>query len=378
MVPHCAAKDVAGAAYPLRHIKIIGLRAGCTNVTCIVVNDEELGRCRCNGGELPSGRVCGDALSYYRRILRDGTASRETAPPCLRALGLVTDDPRTPGATTPVPPEAAAIAALRPIEEAIADQQRTYRSVQATLSVFTRTYDDARKREQPTLTVLNGATVISNALEAAVSGCREELLTTQPGGGRPEHLLSEALDRDLRMLERGVRQRTVYQHTVRSHAPTLAYIEKVTAAGAEVHTLVEVFERMIICDRQVAFIPTTEERSDSALQIRHPALLRFLVALFDSAWSRSVPVGPGGVPARSPLITSDVQRAILQAVVSGETDDSIARRMGMSRRSVAKHISRVSQQLGSNSRAQLGYLLATSGLLWLPEPPAGPPPERTF
>ncbi|UZJ33804.1 LuxR C-terminal-related transcriptional regulator [Streptomyces endophytica] len=277
-----------------------------------------------------------------------------------------------------MPPEAAAIAALRPIEEAIADQQRAYRSVQATLSVFTRTYDDARKREQPTLTVLNGATVISNALEAAVAGCREELLTTQPGGGRPEHLLSEALDRDLRMLERGVRQRTIYQHTVRSHAPTLAYVEKVTAAGAEVHTLVEVFERMIICDRQVAFIPTSEERSDSALQIRHPALLRFLAALFDSAWSRSVPVGPGGVPARSPLITSDVQRAILQAVVSGETDDSIARRMGMSRRSVAKHISRVSQQLGSNSRAQLGYLLATSGLLWLPEPPGAPPRERTF
>lgn len=340
------------------------------------MNDEELGRCRCNGGELLPGRVCGDALGYYRRVLCEGTGCREAAPPCLRALGLVTDDPRTPGATTPVPPEAAAIAALRPIEEAIADQQRTYRSVQAMLSVFTRTYDDARKAEQPTLTVLTGAHIISNALEAAVDGCREELLTAQPGGGRPAQLLGEALERDVRMLARGVRQRTLYQHTVRTHPPTLGYIEKVTAAGAEVHTLVEVFERMIICDREVAFIPTSEERSDSALQIRHPALLRFLAALFDNAWARSVPVGPGGAPARSPLITSDVQRAILQAVVSGETDDSIARRMGMSRRSVAKHISRVSQQLGSGSRAQLGYLLATSGLPWLAQPPRFTPPER--
>ncbi|MEU9125513.1 LuxR C-terminal-related transcriptional regulator [Streptomyces sp. NPDC048506] len=288
------------------------------------------------------------------------------------------DDPRTPGAATAVPPEAAAIAALRPIEEAIAAQQRTYRSLQATLSVFGRTYDDARKDEQPTLTVLTGAQVISNALEAAVDACREELLTTQPGGGRPEHLLGEALERDVRMLTRGVRQRTIYQHTVRTHPPTLGYIEKVTAAGAEVHTLVEVFERMIICDREVAFIPTSDERSDGALQIRHPALLRFLAVLFDNAWARSVPVEPGGVPARSPLITSDVQRAILQAVVSGETDDSIARRMGMSRRSVAKHISRVSQQLGSGSRAQLGYLLATSGLLWLGQPPRFAPPERGF
>ncbi|MGP8298554.1 LuxR C-terminal-related transcriptional regulator [Streptomyces inhibens] len=310
--------------------------------------------------------------------MREGTVCREAAPPCLRALGLVAEDPRSPGVTTPVPPETAAFAALRPIEEAIADQQRTYRSVQAALSAFGRTYDDARKRERPTLTVLTGATVISNALEAAVDGCREALLTAQPGGGRPEHLLGEALERDVRMLARGVRQRTIYQHTVRSHHPTLAYIEKVTAAGAEVHTLAEVFERMIICDREVAFIPTSEERSDSALQIRHPALLRFLTALFDNAWARSVPVDPGGVPARSPLITSDVQRAILQAVVSGETDDSIARRMGMSRRSVAKHISRVSAQLGSGSRAQLGYLLATSGLLWLEEPAPLTPPEERF
>jgi hypothetical protein len=35
----------------------------------------------------------------------------------------------------------------------------------------------------------------------------------------------------------------------------------------------------------------------------------------------------------------------------------------MSRRSVAEHVRKVSQQLQSTSRAQLGYLLATSGLL---------------
>lgn len=49
--------------------------------------------------------------------------------------------------------------------------------------------------------------------------------------------------------------------------------------------------------------------------------------------------------------------------MGGETDESIARRLGMSRRSVAEHVRRVSERLGSNSRAQLGYLVATSGLL---------------
>ncbi|GAA2415917.1 hypothetical protein GCM10010433_13660 [Streptomyces pulveraceus] len=69
------------------------------------------------------------------------------------------------------------------------------------------------------------------------------------------------------------------------------------------------------------------------------------------------------MPSRTPVVTSDLQRTILQAVVGGETDESIARRLGMSRRSVAEHVRRVSERLGSNSRAQLGYLVATSGLL---------------
>ncbi|MFI6058565.1 helix-turn-helix transcriptional regulator [Streptomyces sp. NPDC051286] len=75
------------------------------------------------------------------------------------------------------------------------------------------------------------------------------------------------------------------------------------------------------------------------------------------------PDPPKDAPRRSPAITSDLQRTILPAVVGGETDASIARRLGMSRRSVAEHMRTVSEQLGSNSRAQLGHPLATSGLL---------------
>ncbi|MEV7233930.1 LuxR C-terminal-related transcriptional regulator [Streptomyces sp. NPDC051020] len=174
--------------------------------------------------------------------------------------------------------------------------------------------------------------------------------------------VGEALPRDLAMLRRGVRQRTIYQHTVRTHRATLSYIEQVTSAGAEVRTLAEVVDRVIVCDRDVAFVPVREE-PHTALRVQHPALIALLVRQFDHAWSRSVPISPEGAPQRSPAITSDPQRTVLLAVVGGETDASIARRLGMSRRSVAEHMRKVSEQLGSNSRAQLGYLLATSGLL---------------
>lgn len=57
------------------------------------------------------------------------------------------------------------------------------------------------------------------------------------------------------------------------------------------------------------------------------------------------------------------QQAILRLLVAGYTDETIARRMGKSWRSVAGHNSKIYSELGSHSRAQLGYLVATSDLL---------------
>ncbi|MGP3634967.1 LuxR C-terminal-related transcriptional regulator [Streptomyces sp. 24-1644] len=317
-------------------------------------------------GRSPSERPCDTALAIYRRALVEGSLPQDEVADCLRALHLMVADRDSPGFMIPVPPETASFAALAPIEEAIVEQRRTLRSARAALSVFETLYADVHRLQQPALTRLTGEAVISKALDAGVAGCREEVRTAHPGGGRPAHILRESLIRDLGNLRRGIRQRTIYQHTVRADRTTLSYIEQVTAAGAEIRTLAEVVDRVIVFDRTVAFIPFSDE-PHNALRVQHPSLVRFLVRSFDEAWARSVPVRPERTPLRTPVITSDLQRVILQAVVNGETDASIARRLGMSRRSVAEHMRKVSGRLGSNSRAQLGYLVATSGILDAPD-----------
>ncbi|MEV6395111.1 LuxR C-terminal-related transcriptional regulator [Streptomyces sp. NPDC051907] len=268
-----------------------------------------------------------------------------------------------PGVAYPVPPTAAAVSVLRPLREQLDEHRRAERSLRAAFSQFDAVYNEARRQEEPPFTLLLGGTAITNTLEAAVDDCREELLTAQPGGGRPVEHLVDALDRDMRLLSRGTRQRTIYQHTVRAHPPTLAYIEQVVAAGAEVCTLAEVFERVIICDREVAFIPVSDDRGAAALEVRHPAVVRFLTQTFERDWARAIAVDEQSAAHKPSAVISDTQRTILQAIVSGETDESIARRLGMSRRSVAVHVRKVSEQLGSRSRGQLGYLIATSGVL---------------
>ncbi|MDH6618280.1 DNA-binding NarL/FixJ family response regulator [Streptomyces sp. SAI-135] len=57
------------------------------------------------------------------------------------------------------------------------------------------------------------------------------------------------------------------------------------------------------------------------------------------------------------------QRAIAGLLVEGHTDAVIADRLGMNIRTARVHIAKLAATLGSESRAQLGYLIGRSGIL---------------
>lgn len=318
--------------------------------------------------------VCSAGLEYYRRALTQESVSGE-APTCLIALGLLRPVAGADAALAPVPPDIAAAALARPIESAILDQQQALEAIRATVAQADQVYREVQRESDVPIRLILGQEAISTALEQAVQSCRDELLTAQPGGGRAPELLAEALPRDLALTRRGVRQRTLYQHTVLTHGPTLAYIEQVSAGGAELRTLDEVFDRMIICDRTSAFIPAHQhERHAAALVIEHPGIIEFLVKVFEHAWMRAKPVVYHPAYQRPQLLTNETRRAVLRHMVGGYTDEAIATRLGISSRTVATHIKKTAELLGSRSRAQLAYLVARSGLLEEPQDEREPSP----
>ncbi|MGK4585259.1 LuxR C-terminal-related transcriptional regulator [Kitasatospora sp. HPMI-4] len=313
-----------------------------------------------------SDGICIEALECYERALAGEGIRTSDVPPCLAALGMMVERDDVPGLSQALPPTVGALASLQPLDDQLAEIKRRRATVRAALSVYESVYAQFQAGNRIDISLLSGKPVIDRALDAAALACRSELLTAQPGGGRPVEVLEEAVAREQAFADRGVRRRTLYQHTVRFHQPTLAYAQRVTTAGAEVRTVPEVFERLIVIDREVAFIPVGEIRSSAALEIRHPGLIRYLVLMFDHMWERATPLDPAAREEQQrhvASVLSDIQSAILTHVVAGETDDVIARRLGMSRRSVVEHVRKVSKQLGTNSRAQLGYVLAKSGLL---------------
>ncbi|MFI6722754.1 helix-turn-helix transcriptional regulator [Streptomyces sp. R-74717] len=276
-------------------------------------------------------------------------------------FALLHPDPDDPDWLRPVPPSAALAKRLHPIEREI--QERRRHSV--LLAESFEPFMDISAQDPPTthaITVLEGVNRINAALDLATAECRSEVLTVQPGGGRSEDRLSEALERGLSVVDRGVRIRTLYQHTVRHSPGTLAYAERMADSNVEIRTLEELIERLIIFDRTVAFIPAQDDRQ-VALELRHPGLVEYLVKVFEQLWTRAAPLLEEVKYDPTPKGISGVQRSIAQLLVEGHVDDSIARRLGMNVRTCRAHVAKLSAVLGSNSRAQLGYLIARSGIL---------------
>ncbi|MFB7088380.1 LuxR C-terminal-related transcriptional regulator [Streptomyces sp. NPDC056296] len=306
--------------------------------------------------------ICETGLNFYARVLK-GRSINPEIPECLTRLGLLR---RTPdNRLVAIPPGLAASGLVRPMEAVIDRQQHALDAVHASIYRAEQVYRDSYRDDGvQAARVISGADIISTTLASAVESCREELLTAQPGGGRPQELLAKALASDLPALRRGVRQRTIYQHTVRTHSPTLSYVDQISAAGAEVRTLDEVFDRIIVCDQRIAFVPDPgEQRSQTALAVEHPGLIRYLVAMFEHAWERATPLRYSPGAHRPPLLADETRRSVLQLMVNGYTDEAIAGRLGMSVRTVATHVRKASEIFNSRSRAQLAYLIAKAGVL---------------
>src|SRR5262249_9557554 len=163
-------------------------------------------------------------------------------------------------------------------------------------------------------------------------------------------------ERDRPLVDRGVRIRTLYQHTARHNPEKLAYVAQLAAGKVEYRTIDELVERLIICDETVAFIPTRDDQQ-VALELRHPGLVRYLIKVLGFMWDRAGPLSAGAPYETAAGGITNIQHSIAKLLVEGHVDEAIARRLGMNVRTCRAHIAKLATVLGSGSRAQLGYLI---------------------
>jgi DNA-binding CsgD family transcriptional regulator/sugar-specific transcriptional regulator TrmB len=315
---------------------------------------------------------CPQGIELYGRALREGGLGSEEAAavPCLVGTGLLRPDARDPARLEPVPPALVLHRMLRATTERTAHERRREERLAEAFAPLLRTGGRMDGRgtagaEDPAIRVVSGTGPINEAITEAMTRTSRELLCVQPNvhynDSRGAAAQVVAMDRDQALLDRGARIRTLYQHTQRNMPLVLARYEQLRG-DAEARSLDEVTDRLIVADRDVAFIPAGEDGT-IALEVRHPALVEFLAATFYRLWWQATPMYPQTVHRPSLNGITPRGRAIAGLLVEGHTDAVIADRLGMNIRTARDHIAKLAATLGSESRAQLGYLIGRSGIL---------------
>ncbi|MFC8435468.1 LuxR C-terminal-related transcriptional regulator [Streptomyces sp. NPDC057253] len=309
-------------------------------------------------------RLCEAGDRVYSRAVRRGRVPRVDAEPvpCLLELALLHPDPDDMDWLVPTAPQEVMTRLLREVQDEVSASQRRVGAAVAAVERYAGLAPSVvagAAGEGTAIRVLDGLSRIQAAMDEATEACTTEVLTVQPGGIRPEHELTEGLHRALALRGRGVRMRDLYTHVARHGQGLLNYLE-LMGGSVQARTLDEVIDRLILFDRTVAFIPANADRT-LALELRHPALVEYLVTVFERLWRLAIPL-TAPLPDTGIEGISHREQSIAALLAEGHQDAVIAERLGISVRTCRAHIARLSETLGAASRTQLGVRIAQVGL----------------
>ncbi|MGW4895372.1 LuxR family transcriptional regulator [Kitasatospora sp. NPDC004240] len=310
-----------------------------------------------------AGTLSAGAHELYLAVIRaHGRLARKDVQPCdyshlseLLDIGLLipdTDDPHTLVAVDPKQ-LASGLSALW--------QRQALELLSRAVTVPADLQDLADAFHKPessggTIEYVRGKALINQRINHTAASAREEILAAQPGGPRPPEILTRAISNDLADLRRGISARTIYHASTRYHAPTRDYVATITEAGGRFRTLDEPYTRLIVVDRRVAVIPVVNDLNLAAF-IHDPAVVQFIAdEVFERNWNRSLEfTGGSAVPEQ---VVSRLRQTIIDLLLKGTNHRVIARRLGISERTLARHLAEMRDDYNVESLFQLGYALA--------------------
>ncbi|MFG2305134.1 helix-turn-helix domain-containing protein [Actinacidiphila glaucinigra] len=205
-----------------------------------------------------------------------------------------------------------------------------------------------------------------NARHEMLWFCKAQYVAMPSGSNRAEY----------DALARGVRYRVLYERAFFDDDGAIDNVVEGVQAGEMARSVPHLPLRLAVADRSIAICPLVpggphgSPNEPTAALLRDSSLLGALTALFERYWEDAVPLhvsasgavsGADGADDSDPL--SETDRRLLSLLVAGVADKAIASQMGLSRRTVQRHIQHMMTLAGAATRMQLAWQAARRG--WL-------------
>lgn len=176
---------------------------------------------------------------------------------------------------------------------------------------------------------------------------------------RPDQWRSPREDRRIALIAaaiaQGRRSRAIYPVRALHDAPT--ELAGRVAAGEEVRVLPELATRLLVIGDSHAVMPEPLGLADAPLSVvRQRGVVEAMTLWFELLWERAaVP----DLELREPRV--DLRQFLLEQLAAGAHDEQIARKLGISLRTVRRRVAALMTELGADSRFQAGVEAARRG-----------------
>ena len=213
---------------------------------------------------------------------------------------------------------------------------------------------DQGAEPQDYLEIVRGREAVAHRFQQLQQTTQVELMVLD----RPPYAqeVTEPNQGEFELLGRGVRSRGIYAPEAIEQPASLHGLRQAVEAGEEARVHPNLPLKLAISDRAAALLPLTgDESTESALVIRASMLLEALIALFELLWASAVPLPDESHPGH------DVELVALLA--AGLKDETIARHLGISGRSLSRRTNKLMADLGARTRFQGGIQATRLGLL---------------
>lgn len=218
---------------------------------------------------------------------------------------------------------------------------------------------NAAGAEDDAVEIIEDGQVVRSRLYELSTSARTRTCTMVPGAGVPQAAITAALRVDRALLARGIQVRTVVSEVAAAEPAFNAYLLEIEAAGANVRVHPNPPCVMVLVDDS-AVVAMGNGRG-GAYVIPGSSIVTAMSSLFEMVWNEGSPLSVTGEISGA---FSEVRiRQIVGLLAQGYKDEAIARRLGVSTRTVRRMVADAVVMLGAESRFQAGVLAAQKGLL---------------
>ncbi|MBS2965963.1 LuxR family transcriptional regulator [Actinocrinis puniceicyclus] len=278
----------------------------------------------------------------------------------LAEMALVRSSWQAPGLLRPTSPQVGLAVLIAQAEAKIAQRQQEIEAARAAIRVLAETHSSHLRRDELIRwEELDGIRV--RLEELATSACTE-CLSFSPGAAHKPDAMAASKPLNQLALERGVSIRAVYQDSFRNDPQTLAYARWFSELGAQTRTVPTVPFQMVIVDREIALLPSDPgDPQTGAIEVHSPGVVAALCVMFEHVWATATPFGTAAQTDVHGL--EPQERELLRLLGDGHTDESAARKLGLSVRTIQRMMADLTSRLGAESRFQAGANAIRQG--WL-------------